>query len=277
MRTLVLFLALLGLTSTLTAKPEDSCVQVTRIKAFIDPRTGQRSVETGWGSGTVVKNEKGTITVLTNKHVAPDKNAIYMVMTNEGYYYPAKFVAAAGTIDLALLKAQEADLPPITVAKDAPVVGADLTQLGYTAAGAMQTRKGPLYDADWTGDEGFKAIAARISSWHGDSGGPLLNAKGELAGVIYGGPKYDQTTALGVRLDEVTRFLADPEKVAKETPKKETPPAPAMPDPAGTRLVPQFPVVGPAVPGFTGSGRNYAPPRSFGPGGSFPGQYQPSR
>jgi S1-C subfamily serine protease len=281
-------LFLLALPAGLLAGPEGACVQVCRSRFVEDPHTHRRSKECGWGTGAVVSSKAGVSLVLTNKHVAPAADATYEVLTAGGKVYPAALVAADGRSDLALLRVA-ADLPSLPVAATAPAAGAVLTQYGFTEAGPLVTRSGRVESVNETGGDGFKAVLARIGSWHGDSGGPLVNAAGELAAVLYGGITGDRTTTLAVRLDEVTRFLKDPEGEARKAPLPPPPPAKGQmkTTPVGDPRFPPPPEVPPIkyyppqafpayVPGFTGSGAGYVPPRpapvrSYGPGGYFPG------
>ena len=150
--------------------------------------------------------------------------------------------------DLALLKlaappAGVTRLPALAMAARVPPIGGDCVVLGHPARGMLWTiRTGQINQVgDWPGDmidtvserlvlpaddqKTFRKILADaprrrivISSCrinHGDSGGPLLNAEGELIGVTYAKPagssdstdNYD-AFAYHVHLDEVKAFLA---------------------------------------------------------------------
>jgi S1-C subfamily serine protease len=276
------FLILLAVPGGLSAKPQDSCVQVIAKEFFYDPATGKHSATEGWGSGTVVSSRDGESLVLTNKHVAPHAGVQCTVWVGESTIYHAEFVAADGPSDLALLRVKAA-LPVMPVAAQGPAKGTALRHWGSIDQYASRLREGTVTETEgrfWTSWE--RAVEARINSGPGDSGAALVGPAGELVGVVGGASTHDSSDTLAIAVSEVTRFLADPEgeskkpalkKDAKNLPMtREYPPPPSMPTAA-----PGTPAY---VPGFTGSGsqytpapRYYSPARSYGPGGYFPGSY----
>jgi hypothetical protein len=75
---------------------------------------------------------------------------------------------------------------PVPLAVDAPRPGDPLTIAGY-GSGIYRTAPGKCtqYLAPGT-DRPFEMVEVSTSARQGDSGGPIFNARGELAGVLFG-------------------------------------------------------------------------------------------
>jgi len=141
----------------------------------------------GLGSGIIVRNTGKTFYVLTNQHVAGAANEIN-VQLNDGREFPGKLVGGDERKDIALVSF-ESDDKTIPVAKlgdsDAvqpgDIVFAVGSPLGYMASitqGIVSAlgRQGPNDNIN-----DFIQTDAAINQ--GNSGGPLVNIKGEVIGV----------------------------------------------------------------------------------------------
>ncbi len=168
---------------------------------------GQRQIgtekkEIGGGTGFIV-SEDGL--VLTNKHVVLDEEADFTVFTNDGRKFPAKVLAKDPFQDLAILKIEkekvidgEGDL----LSKTFPTVklgNSDQLQIGQTVV-AIGNVLGEFRNSVSVGVVAGlgRTITASGGSFvetiedviqtdaainKGNSGGPLLNLKGEVMGV----------------------------------------------------------------------------------------------
>lgn len=166
---------------------------------------GTKYQEVGAGSGFIVSADG---LVLTNKHVVLDSSADYTVFTNEGKKYPAKVLALDPVQDLAVIKIQ-ANLPAtaglsaateilfkpvilgdsssIQIGQTAIAIGNALGQFSNTVSvGVVSGLERTISASDQVGSfsetlQGIIQTDAAINS--GNSGGPLLNLKGEVIGI----------------------------------------------------------------------------------------------
>ncbi len=163
---------------------------------FEIPRMVQKSTkyrEIGAGSGFIV-SEDGL--VVTNRHVVLDKAADYAVLTSDGKKYPAKVLALDPVADLAIIKIQSdrkflaitlGNSNGIQVGQGVVAIGNALGQFSNTVSvGVVSGLKRTVSASNESGSfsetlEGIIQTDAAIN--HGNSGGPLLNLRGEAIGV----------------------------------------------------------------------------------------------
>jgi serine protease Do len=138
----------------------------------------------GMGSGVIVDAEKGYI--LTNAHVVADADTVD-VITHDDRKFTAEWVRTDPQTDLAVLKIQAEKLTA------APLGDSDRMQIGdwVLAIGAPegleQTVTAGIISAKGRttgrsgGYENFLQTDAAIN--HGNSGGPLVNMRGEVIGI----------------------------------------------------------------------------------------------
>lgn len=154
---------------------------------------GTEKKEVGGGSGFIV-SEDGLI--LTNKHVVSDNKAEYTVLTNDGKKYPAKVLALNPVQDLAIVKIEIKDIKlsaiklgdssNIQIGQTAIAIGNALGEFRNTVSvGIISGLSRTISASDSTGAreilEDIIQTDAAINS--GNSGGPLLNLKGEVIGI----------------------------------------------------------------------------------------------
>jgi len=164
---------------------------------------GTELQEVGAGSGFIVSADG---LILTNKHVVSDKKAEYTVYTNEGEKYTAKVLALDPVQDLAVIRIQ-AKLPaqagltaqgvfkPVVLGDSSGIqtgqtvvaIGNALGQFTNTVSVGIVSGLGRTISAsDQAGSfsetlEGIIQTDAAINS--GNSGGPLVNLRGEVIGI----------------------------------------------------------------------------------------------
>lgn len=154
---------------------------------------GTQLQQIGAGSGFVVSADG---LVLTNKHVVSDKTAQYTVYTNEGKKYPAKVMALDPVQDLAVIKVESdaaftpvklGDSSGIQIGQTAIAIGNALGQFSNTVSvGIVSGLSRTISASDQLGGgsetlEGIIQTDAAINA--GNSGGPLVNLKGEVIGI----------------------------------------------------------------------------------------------
>jgi S1-C subfamily serine protease len=156
--------------------------------------------EHGAGSGTVVGRRGKTALVLTNQHVMPRPQDVWVVAGRERA--EGRFVAAnAGPADLALLEA-DVDAPALGLGDAEPAVGSKVTHYGV----ATGPESGEVREVIRLGDYGPTTVSDMLSV-PGDSGGAVVQ-DGRLVGVTFGrSGTVREKKHLAVRLAEVREFL----------------------------------------------------------------------
>lgn len=148
----------------------------------------QRQVQTpervGFGSGVIISKDGY---IVTNNHVI-EKADIISVKLNDGREFKGRVIGADPSTDLALVKIEGDDLPTIPVGNSDNLkigewvlaVGNPFNMTSTVTAGIVSAKARSLgvYNK---GVESFIQTDAAINQ--GNSGGALVNAKGELVGI----------------------------------------------------------------------------------------------
>ncbi|HZX55386.1 MAG TPA: trypsin-like peptidase domain-containing protein [Ilumatobacteraceae bacterium] len=141
----------------------------------------------GVGTGVVLTSDGQ---ILTNAHVVEGANDVRVRLDTEREPRPAKIVATDTTNDLAILQVDVTGLTPATFADPANVrVGDDVVAIGFALDldGEASVTLGIISALDRTmitdngALDGLIQTDAAISS--GNSGGPLVNAAGQVVGI----------------------------------------------------------------------------------------------
>lgn len=158
-----------------------------------------------YGSGALVAVRGDHGLVLTNWHVIRGASGSIHVHFPDGFYSLAVVVAADRDWDLAALRIAKPHVRPIPLASRAPRPGEPLTIAGY-GSGQYRTATGRCTQYVSPGTNlPFEMVELAAGARQGDSGGPILNHRGELAGVLFGSA-LGRTT--GSYCGRVHRFLA---------------------------------------------------------------------
>jgi len=135
----------------------------------------------GWGSGFFV-SRKGV--VVTNAHVVRGQLSATIV-TSSGKSMESSQIYVDQDRDLALIKLPHGDYPFLKISRYLPNVGADVLAIGSPGVGSTimtdTVTKGIV-----SGVRDFKDgiwIQTDAAINHGNSGGPLIDRKGEVVGV----------------------------------------------------------------------------------------------
>jgi serine protease Do len=139
------------------------------------------STPEGWGSGFFISS-KGV--VATNAHVVRGHTSVSVVMSN-GKTLESAALYIDEDRDLALIKLPDGDYPFLKIGHYLPDVGADVLAIGSPGIGsAIMTdtvTKGIVSGVRNFDDGIWIQTDAAIN--HGNSGGPLIDRRGEVIGV----------------------------------------------------------------------------------------------
>jgi putative serine protease PepD len=149
------------------------------------------SVRTSEGSGTgFLVDSNGTI--VTNAHVVGDNKQVQVRFDDKGAYHDAQVLSVDASTDLAALKVDESavqGIRPLELAdSDAAQVGDSVVAIGYPLGLDRTATAGIVsgLERQIQSPNGFsidKVIQTDAAVNPGNSGGPLLNAKGQVIGV----------------------------------------------------------------------------------------------
>jgi Trypsin-like peptidase domain len=160
---------------------------------------------TAFGSGTLVGVHDDRGLVVTNWHVVRDAVGLVDVVFPDGFHSHAKPLKVDSDWDLAALVIWRPKVEPVKIATQPPRPGDLLTIHGYgrgkyrIAMGHCTTYYAPKVDYP------HEMVELDAEARQGDSGGPIFNQAGELAGVLFGA---GQGTTLGSFAPRVRYFLA---------------------------------------------------------------------
>jgi len=141
---------------------------------------------TSLGSGVLVDINRNQGLVLTNWHVVRDSRSAVLVQFPDGFQSAGTVIRWDEAWDLAALVIWKPAATPVRLAEQPPAIGELLTIAGF-GRGPYREESGPCteYLSPGTGyPREFVELKARARQ--GDSGGPIFNARGELAGVLFG-------------------------------------------------------------------------------------------
>lgn len=150
---------------------------------FNNPSPGQKSIQQGYGSGVIISRDGY---VLTNNHVVADADRV-VVKTQDNVEHTAKVVGTDPKTDVAVLKIDATNLAaaPLANSEEARVgdwviaVGGPFGLENTVTAGIISaTGRDAVGIADY---ENFLQTDAAVNP--GNSGGPLVNLRGEVVGI----------------------------------------------------------------------------------------------
>ena len=152
--------------------------------------------------------------LITNKHVVADDRALYVVHTGKDEL-PANVVYRDPKYDLSILKVEGSAFPTISFSDTSPTEGDVVATVGNAFGRVIDsTSQGKILglnrkivaDGGLRGEELLDGlIESDALLFSGDSGGPLLNVKGEAVGVN-----------VAISTDEARSSFSITAKIAKE-------------------------------------------------------------
>lgn len=162
--------------------------------------------ETKFGSGFFISQDGY---IITNEHVIDEMDVI-MVKLSNNITMKAKLVKVDADFDVALLKVELEDLPALKLAlNEKPDVGDELWAIGTPLEiGLNQTvTKGIVSGLRIDEDKKHRYIQTDVAVNPGNSGGPMINTKGEVIGVTVKMNRFGQGIAYGIPIDLVIEKL----------------------------------------------------------------------
>lgn len=188
------------------------------------PHTEGGKVRIGGGSGFIC-DSSGLI--LTNKHVVADPHAEYTVNDAKGDSHAAQVIARDPLNDVAILKVEHCNLPPLALGDvDKVQLGQTVLAVG-TALGEFQNTVSSgivsglsrfitaMTDMDGHSERLHGLIQTDAAINPGNSGGPLVNLSGHVIGinsaVVFGA----QNIGFAIPISKATRDLHEVKKYGR--------------------------------------------------------------
>ncbi|MEN1678170.1 MAG: serine protease [Planctomycetota bacterium] len=184
-----------------------------------------------FGTGTLIDARGEFGLVVTNWHVVRHATGPIRVVFPSGFQSEARRLKLDEDWDLAALVIWRPPAAPVPLATQAPKPGDPLTICGY-GQGTYREATGRC-TAYYAPDLNLprEIVELDVEARQGDSGGPILNAHGELAGVLFGAGQGATLGSFGGRVQE---FLASlrPDQPRTSPPSMAMPPAAPSFEPA---------------------------------------------
>ncbi len=162
----------------------------TPLEWFFETPKGYKKQEIGGGSGFLISKDG---LILTNNHVVSEKDADYNVFLLDGRSFPAKILATDQRRDIAIIKIEGENFPVVKlgdsekleIGQTVIAIGNALGEFRNTVSVGVISGLGRSITASGGGTietlENVIQTDAAIN--RGNSGGPLLNLKGEVIGI----------------------------------------------------------------------------------------------
>lgn len=163
---------------------------------------------TSFGSGTLVDLRDDYGLVITNWHVVRDAQGPIEVLFPDGYHSKARALKIDADWDLAALVIWRPQAKPVRLAQQAPQPGDPLTICGY-GHGIYRSATGhctQYYAPDLNLPRHM--VELDVQARQGDSGGPIFDERGELAGVLFGAGEGTTLGSFGGRVEQFLATLA---------------------------------------------------------------------
>ncbi len=170
------------------------------VRVVVQERTGL-----SLGSGALVGVQGAYGLVVTNWHVVRDAAGPITVIFPDGFRSGATILKMDPEWDLAALAIWRPQVDPIPLAPEMPQLGEPLTIVGYGSGQYRAATGRCLQYLSPARHEPPEMIELSVAARQGDSGGPILNSQGQLAGVLFGA-SWGRTAGSSCR--RVRSFLA---------------------------------------------------------------------
>ncbi len=164
-----------------------------------------RTGSTAYGTGTLIAKDERRGWILTCAHLFRDGVGRVTVSLAEGTY-AARVLDWDRDGDLAVLEIAAPSADPLPIRADVPAAGEAVTFWGYGSTGRLRVTSGRVLGYVGTaGLAGRQTLQISGGAENGDSGGPILDAHGRVAGVLWG---TDGTRTVGSYCGRIRAFLS---------------------------------------------------------------------
>jgi len=161
------------------------------------------------GSGALVAVTDKLGLVVTNWHVVSDAKGQITVAFPDGFRSGATLIQTDRDWDLAALAVWRPNVDPIPLATRPPQPGEPLTIAGY-GSGRYRAVTGRCTQYVAPGKQHpYEMVELSAGARQGDSGGPIFNSRGELAGVLFGAAWGHTTGSYCGRVGQFLTSVAD--------------------------------------------------------------------
>lgn len=180
-------------------------------------QTGTEKQQIGAGTGFIV-SEEGLI--VTNKHVVSDTSAEYVVVMTDGREYDAKVLARDPVQDLAIMKIESEEkfkplllgtIDDVQIGQTVIAIGNALGQFQNTVSVGVISGLGRTIIASDATDFSTETLEDIIQTDtainKGNSGGPLINLKGEVIGINTAVSMSGQNIGFALSIDKAKRSI----------------------------------------------------------------------
>ena len=158
-----------------------------------------------FGSGTLLDKSARHGLVLTCAHLFREGVGTVSVVFQDGHKYGARVLKIDRAWDLAALLIYAPEADPMPLADYLPAIGDALSSCGYGEGGRFWCSRGrALQYVVASGTASAETLEISGMARQGDSGGPIINARGELAGVV---SATNGRVVVGTCCKRIRRFL----------------------------------------------------------------------
>src|SRR5439155_9928024 len=147
-------------------------------RRFRTPRD-ESLVQNSLGSGVIVTNEGH---IITNNHVVDQVDEIE-VQLSDGRTKKARLVGADSQLDLAVLKIDDPGVKPLKLADSDTVQPGDFVLAIGNPFGLQETVTDGIISWKGQASDIGELLQTNAAIKHGNSGGPLINLRGEVVSI----------------------------------------------------------------------------------------------
>ncbi len=189
-----------------------------------EPQEEKEKQQVGGGTGFLISSQDGLI--LTNKHVVSDEGSEYMVVTNNGDEYKAQVLASDPFNDIAIIKVEAVDLPEVELGdSDELQMGQTVIAIGNALGEYRNTvtkgvisgvgRRVVAGDTSGRSEVLENVIQTDAAINFGNSGGPLINARGEVIGINTAISSQGQLIGFAIPINQAKYAIESVKKYGK--------------------------------------------------------------
>jgi serine protease Do len=178
---------------------KSATIQIEAQGTFVDPQVGLVVNGAGRGSGFII--DPSGIAV-TNNHVVTGAALLKVwVGGNKEKVYNAKVLGASECSDLAVIQIEGSNFPFLSWHEGTPKVGLEVYTAGFPLGDPEFTlTKGIISKANADGKTDWASVGSVLEHdapiHPGNSGGPLVDASGNVVGINYAGNQVNQYFAI---------------------------------------------------------------------------------